>query len=284
MIAYFIFTLLFYIWYVFSKNKEDALRNTLKTLSYSNKLLPYSIKRFRTSTNTYLAIPKSYPQIVRERLYIFPNRKTNRCIFYIHGGGYISGLMNAYIPLCSEFQSIANVVYVNYRLCPEFTLTDSLNDLENGYNWAKKYFKYVVIVGDSAGGGLAIRLRERLNIKPFTLLYSPWIDIYDDDNSNKDDLLFDKELIEWVRSQIRLGNEPKNISFDKTRVLAFYGNQEFFEGDSLELYKKFKHSDIHFLIQFYNFTCEAHNILMKSKKLINNVFNKLEFIGNDVVI
>ena len=125
------------------------------------------------------------------RVYSPPGEGTGRaCIYWIHGGGYLfgSGLtvdarINRWV---EEFDCVA--VSIDYRLAPEHPYPAPLDDCYAGLHWTEQHADElgidparIVIVGASAGGGLAaglaIRARDRGEISPlFQLLIYPMID------------------------------------------------------------------------------------------------------------
>lgn len=122
---------------------------------------------------------------VRNRNY---HQKTSkRTILYLHGGGYIQGSFTTHHPMVSRIAHYTNtqILFVNYRLAPEYVFPAGLDDcllvyqwlLEQGYN-----AKNIALVGDSAGAGLALtflqKLREMsIEYPACSVLISPFIDI-----------------------------------------------------------------------------------------------------------
>lgn len=113
--------------------------------------------------------------------------KNKGVIIYLHGGCYIYGNINNYctIPVQLSNTTGIKVLSVNYSLAPENPFPKAIEDVQNIYEYLieEGYTSdQIVIVGDSAGGGLAlatvIKLRD-LNIDlPAALgLFSPWVDL-----------------------------------------------------------------------------------------------------------
>lgn len=118
----------------------------------------------------------------------FPeNLQTNRIILYLHGGGYVSGsskshrYLASYIALATE----SKVLVIDYRLAPEHPFPAGLEDVIKTYKWLLRQgysSQDIVIMGDSAGGGLAlasgIYLRDNGIPLPKGLVgISPWVDL-----------------------------------------------------------------------------------------------------------
>ena len=85
-------------------------------------------------------------------------------ILQLHGGGYMSGLQGQYrkmAGLYAEISSGAAVLSVDYRLAPEYPFPAALEDAVAAYKWLRdKGYESdrIIVVGDSAGGGLAMAL------------------------------------------------------------------------------------------------------------------------------
>ncbi len=114
--------------------------------------------------------------------------KTNRVILQIHGGGYVRGLRNIYRDfsvMYSKKSQYATVVTLNYRLAPKYPYPAALEDALEAYQWILKsgyVGEEIVIVGDSAGGGLSLALMMYLRDHGYILpagiiVMSPWTDL-----------------------------------------------------------------------------------------------------------
>lgn len=108
-------------------------------------------------------------------------------ILYLHGGGYVAGNLSYAKGFASVLASKCGirVFTVEYRLAPEHTPSDALDDcllaygylLSNGYDPSK-----IIICGESAGGGLCYALCHKLRDKGRTqpagiITVSPWTDL-----------------------------------------------------------------------------------------------------------
>lgn len=117
-----------------------------------------------------------------------PNIKEHEnIILYLHGGGYSIGSTLSHRPLierlCAAFGGV--IFSLDYRLAPEYKFPIPLVDATTAYQWliSTGYSSnQIAIVGDSAGGGLAlatlINLREESIPQPTCgVLISPWLDL-----------------------------------------------------------------------------------------------------------
>ncbi|HEX2869349.1 MAG TPA: alpha/beta hydrolase [Ignavibacteriales bacterium] len=120
--------------------------------------------------------------------WIFPKGvKKDKVIFFIHGGGYVSGS-------CSDHRihaarivkgtSIPALTY-EYRLAPENPFPAAVEDSIRAYKWILHEGispKDIVFLGDSAGGGLCLAtlLAIKENALPLpaaAVAVSPWTDL-----------------------------------------------------------------------------------------------------------
>jgi monoterpene epsilon-lactone hydrolase len=111
----------------------------------------------------------------------------DKVIYYLHGGGYISGSAKTGRPLTAPLarQMGVRIFSVDYRLAPEHRFPAGLDDAVAGYRWLLSTgidAKNISVMGDSAGGGmtlaLALRLRQAGEPLPACLVcLSPWTDM-----------------------------------------------------------------------------------------------------------
>ena len=108
-------------------------------------------------------------------------------LYYLHGGGYISGSAktNRPVTILLARRLKRRVFSLDYRLAPEHHFPAGLDDALTGYRWLLSSGinpKNISVAGDSAGGGmtlaLAMRLRNSGEPLPACLVcLSPWTDM-----------------------------------------------------------------------------------------------------------
>jgi monoterpene epsilon-lactone hydrolase len=111
----------------------------------------------------------------------------DRAVLYLHGGGYTMGSCNTHRALAARIGLAARapVLQINYRLAPENPFPAALTDAKNAYAWLVRgglKSDRIVVIGDSAGGGLAVALavglRDQVQPLPRALVcLSPWLDL-----------------------------------------------------------------------------------------------------------
>jgi monoterpene epsilon-lactone hydrolase len=111
----------------------------------------------------------------------------NRHILFLHGGGYATGSPRLYRHITWRFATAAQarVAVVDYRLAPEHPFPAAVDDAVAAWRACLSSGadpRRCAIVGDSAGGGLALALALRLrdNGEPLPgaiVAISPWTDL-----------------------------------------------------------------------------------------------------------
>ncbi|MET0537550.1 MAG: alpha/beta hydrolase [Xanthobacteraceae bacterium] len=110
-----------------------------------------------------------------------------RDILYLHGGGYVLGSPLLFRDLTWRLakSARARVLCIDYRLAPEHPYPAALEDSIAAYRWllgAAGSPNRIVVMGDSAGGGLALamllKLRDEGTPLPGAVVaLSPWTDL-----------------------------------------------------------------------------------------------------------
>ncbi len=112
-------------------------------------------------------------------------------LLYLHGGGFVSGCSDFYVPLAAHISAAANcsVFLPDYRLAPEHPYPAGLEDCIQAYLWLRDTgpsgpapVRSIFISGDSAGGNLTLAvllaLRDRgLPLPQAGILLSPFADL-----------------------------------------------------------------------------------------------------------
>lgn len=145
---------------------------------------------------------------------------TEYAILQLHGGGYIGPMKNSYrkfsisyLDKCKE----SDVVTVDYRVAPDYPYPAALEDAIGAYEYMTLDQGYdpekIMIVGDSAGGGLALALsmylRDQKKTMPLGLvLMSPWADLTNSGESHKENFEIDPLF----------GNTTNNMLYDSPYI------------------------------------------------------------------
>ena len=107
----------------------------------------------------------------------------DRALLFLHGGGYGLGSASAYAGLASQIAARARVAVfaLDYPLAPESQLPEALDLAVETLGRICCTHAAVAIVGESAGGGLALAtaaraVQERLQVAA-VVTFSPWTDL-----------------------------------------------------------------------------------------------------------
>jgi len=137
--------------------------------------------------------------------------RPRRRILYLHGGAFVMGSPDSYRSraLRLSYRCDAEVFVPDYRLAPEHPFPAALEDALAAWGFLTETLgdaARTFVVGDSAGGGLAlslmVRLRELGERSPAgAVLLSPWANLTEaaSAGSHRDLWLSDAHLRGWAR-------------------------------------------------------------------------------------
>ncbi len=195
----------------------------------------------------------------------------DECIMYLHGGGYTFGggayMRRNGINFADEFG--VRTLSVEYRLAPENKFPAALDDALSAYEYLLERYSpsKIVIIGDSAGGGLAFSLVHKLKQigKPLPkaiVAFSPWTDLLSRGEShitNKSkDLIFSRNMD--FASEYASPDDYENPlvspiygSFNGfPPILIIVGGDEILLSDSLDLAEKAHKEGVNVEVQVWN--------------------------------
>ncbi len=179
-------------------------------------------------------------------------------IIYLHGGVYAYGSIKAYRAMLSHLARSFNapVLYIEYSLSPEHPFPVANNEILKVYQAIQqKYPGYkVAIIGDSAGGGLALSLvrdaqKANLPTPASIALISPWIDLKGKNKSYETKQALDPVLNKaflyehagYYAGTHRKEADPSEIRFKAfPPVLLLVGTDEILNDDAKNFYAYIK--------------------------------------------
>ena len=116
-----------------------------------------------------------------------PASRADRHVLYLHGGGYVAGSPELYRNLLWRFADAAGaqVAALDYRLAPEHPFPAALDDAVAAWHGLLAEGadpRLAAVIGDSAGGGLALALALKLRdcgakLPAAIVGISPWTDL-----------------------------------------------------------------------------------------------------------
>lgn len=246
---------------------KGVMRSTIRPLWASS--LPMSVQRQTTEALLrYGVLPKDVR--IEERVAlsaqsscerITPTQPvSSRVVFFVHGGGYVVCSPRTHRPLTTRMAQLLNAVtYVPYyRLAPENPFPAGLEDVIAAYQAVLAQgvaADNIVLMGDSAGGGmamaLALSLRDRgLPMPNKMVLISPWTDLTLSGQSLRDKAAVDPMLTwKWIiaKTPLYVGqHDAKNPLLSPLwadlrglpPTLVQVGSEEILLSDSERLYER----------------------------------------------
>lgn len=199
-------------------------------------------------------------------IYFNEESKTKTTVIYLHGGAYV----NTFSPFHFKFmkklisKSDCKMIALEYRLAPFATYKEAISFVTNFY---KQYItshkdEKIILMGDSAGGGLALISTFALakeNISPDELvLISPWVDLSMDNpkiDTTLDPWLYKSRLsvcASYWADGLDLKDPKVSPLYDDLsklkNVTLFSGTKEIIYDDTLRLFGKLKNEPSNKLI------------------------------------
>lgn len=195
-------------------------------------------------------------------------------ILYCHGGGYATGSMKYARAVTSKLveSTSMSAVAFNYRLSPEHPYPAAIDDAVKIWDYLM-YQGYgaedIIVIGDSAGGNLALELllrikaKERMMPKALVLL-SPWTDLTSSGESQitraKIDPVIEKDYLESAIAYYAGEHDLKDPSIsplyaDFTGFPPTYiqvGDNEMLLDDSTRLYESLLRYNVLTRISIYD--------------------------------
>lgn len=137
-----------------------------------NQICELETKQYK-GRNVFIVTPKN-------------REKSNLKILYFHGGSYIAEATKQHWDFIEKIvnDTGATVILPDYPLAPKYNYKDVFQMVEPLYKEIinKVDTNQLILMGDSAGGGLGLALEEKIGEENFpmpakTILISPWLDV-----------------------------------------------------------------------------------------------------------
>lgn len=198
-------------------------------------------------------------------------------LLYCHGGGFSTGSSLYGRTLTTRLASSTSmdVLSFDYRLAPEHPYPAAIEDALKAWNYLMMFgygARDVILVGDSAGGNLALALCHRLKsagrlLPRGIVLLSPWTDLTSSGKSHRtkegiDPVLNAAYLQEMTENY--LGKDYDEALLHEPTVSPLFGDfagfpptyiqvgdQEILQSDSVLLYKKMNQAGINVTLDVF---------------------------------
>lgn len=151
-------------------------------------------------------------QFMGRKIFILKDKNAtsnSKYILYFHGGSYVAEATQNHFDFLEKIvkDTKYTIIMPDYPLTPKYTYDDVFDMAVPLYKEIISKIDYndLILMGDSAGGGLALGLYEKIandfiDIPSKTILISPWLDVkMQNENINEvsknDDILSKEKLI-----------------------------------------------------------------------------------------
>ena len=119
-----------------------------------------------------------------------PTLANDAVVLFVHGGGFRLGSIDSHLKLMSDIacEARCQVLGFNYTLMPEAAFPTQLDEALGVYRWLLEQGHHennILVAGDSAGGGIAAALLQRIKLEDTSelpqpagvILLSAWLDM-----------------------------------------------------------------------------------------------------------
>jgi acetyl esterase/lipase len=227
--------------------------------------------------------------------------KSDLIILYFHGGAYISSIINLHWRLIEELiiKTGATIIVPDYPLTPEACCKETYDFIRSLFTRLITDYpaKHIVLMGDSAGGGLALgftqQLRDENKKQPEQIIiFSPWLDVTMCnpllERLDKEDNLLSITGLKNAGQKYAANLDLKDfrvspIYGDLTgmcRISVFTGTRDILNADAQKLKQLMKAQNINFNYfeypdMFHDWVIitslkESHDVIKKVIKLLND--------------
>ena len=198
---------------------------------------------------------------------------SKKVILYFHGGAYVAEATTLHWDFLEKLanDTKSTIVMPDYPLTPKYTYKDVFNMVEPLYKEiiSKVDVKNLVMMGDSAGGGITLALAEKISqnniqLPSKTILISPWLDVTLTNEKIKEVQKNDKDLnkeklliagISYARDEEGMKSylvKPINGRLSKLKnVIIYTGTYDILNPDTHLLQEKAKKEGIDIQIKEY---------------------------------
>ncbi len=205
-------------------------------------------------------------------------KKSARVVLQLHGGGYVGALSDLYRALAVKQAVVTNareVYMVDYRIAPENIYPAALEDAVTVYSYLAKKFgaENLILIGDSAGGNLALELciylkENNLSQPAVLILNSPWTTMETDLPSrsfNDKDKILGSEINPFMSGAVLNHKYSGDLNVNDYHVSPIYadlhglpptlvqiGGYELFRDEGIALLKKAAEDNLNITLTVYS--------------------------------
>jgi acetyl esterase/lipase len=227
--------------------------------------------------------------------------KSELIILYFHGGAYMSNLIKEHWSLIKELigKTGATIIIPDYPLIPDAFCKETYDFVESLFNRLINDYpaKRIVLMGDSAGGGLAMGFTQKLrndNKKQpdQIIIFSPWLDVTmcnpDLERLDKEDNLLSIAGLKNAGQKYAANLDLKDFRVSPVygdltglcRISVFTGTKDILNADAQKLKQLMKDRNISF--NYFEYPGMFHDwVIITSLKESLDAINKVVKLVND---
>lgn len=218
------------------------ISKTLKSSSFSEKTFDKMLNNPDRGTSQVSKDKFKSKLIVAETnvegfklITVSSEESSNKHIIFLHGGAYVAEAVKGHRLLIEDLVLMYGfkVTFIDYPLAPEHNAEQTIRIVEKAFKLIENRYPDddFLLLGDSAGGGLALSLLQILrdsnneNIPTKTVLLSPWLDV---SMSNPDIFKFTEKDVLLSYQGLKDCGElyAQDMDLLDARVSPLYGNLE----------------------------------------------------------
>jgi monoterpene epsilon-lactone hydrolase len=289
--------------------------------SYQSKLIAYMLKMLnfkkRIEEKVNKALPRSKKGFVPQRikrsyltniqtshskqLATFESKEhvSKNHIIFFHGGLYLFEATPNHWRLAEKIvkKSFCRMTLIDYPLAPEHNYKDTFKQVSSSYEMLVEQYPEdnIILMGDSAGGGLALAFTQKLikenheKLPVKIVLISPWLDISMSNptikNLESSDHILTVTMLRNAGMKYSKGDRPDHYLLSPINgelknipeTIVFYGTEELLNADC-NRFKSLAASNMHSII-FKEYQKMQHDWVIFPIPESNQVVNEIcEFI------
>ncbi|MDY0294967.1 MAG: alpha/beta hydrolase [Acholeplasmataceae bacterium] len=227
--------------------------------------------------------------------------KKQPIIFYLHGGAFVGGQISLHFHFFKELINQTDCVMIvpDYPLVPHAHVDDIYNYLDECYKSVSDLCEnqHMIFMGDSAGGGLAVGLAQRLYEKyglkkQQLMLLSPWLDVSMShpkiNEIQKEDPILNHETLKKIGRMYTGKHDIDNPlvrpllgTFDGIDYISVWtGTRDILYADALQLAEILSITSVKFDMHIYQDMLHTWMFfgIKESKQAINEMAQKINHI------
>ncbi len=234
---------------------------------YSNSLKPFVPSSIHREFLTNIINISSREIATFER----KDKVTKNHIIFFHGGAYIFNISTGHWKLAKKIvnKSFCRMTLIDYPFAPEFSYKQTFSMVQNAYELLIRKYPddNFILMGDSAGGGLALSFMQKIinekspKIPVKCILLSPWLDLTisnpDIKNLEMTDHILSLKMLKFAGQKYSNGDNANNyllspingIFRNIPKTIIFYGTEEIFNADCNKLKSLISDNNTNFIFR-----------------------------------